>query len=409
MFRSIFRRLGTLIRAALYFISIIAIPYLGFKSLLLFDGASGSLVGIPVAIIFGISYLYPVFAVVNIRKAFKGIGSVPYWGEKMGQEKVDKLLSAEEFYPYTYSDGKDSLFIKISKSRKWLKVAGRYYPIPFIAGIDKGELGIVMLNGKIVPYQFYLLFPGFTRVLYELYPNYKFFKDRIKSGGYEESFEHIFETACGSDITQLDRADWERIRYDFERAFANLTVDTGNMNLKQSIFKYVLGKNQLKSLKKSQYSKKEISAGDEILNFEEYDDDYCICNGVTLLSMIGYPANKEGIDFLFKCLGNADAPYFQPAVEELEQFDKKLLQHKIDLEVEKAYYEKDALMLGGIIFLAERIGYEIPFIKEIKEEELKETELKEKGIGGKDMFHFMEETYSGSKASGMAVAFKPEA
>jgi hypothetical protein len=402
MFRSITRRLGTLFRAALFFISIVAVPYLGFKTLMLFDGASGAWVGIPITLIFCICYMYPLGAIFSIMKVFKSIASVPYWGEKLGQDHVDALLENEVFYPYTYKDGHDSLYIKISENRKWLKIFGKYYPVAFIAGIDKSEMSLVMLNGERVPLKPFVFLPSFSDALYEIYPNYKFFRDRIKADNYEESFQHIFESACGNDLTELHKADWEHIRYTFERAFANLTVDSEYANLKQSIFSYVLGKNQLKKLKVRKNRDKGISADDEILNFDEYEDDYCICNGVALLNMIGYPSNKAGIDFLFRCLGNADAPYFQPAVEELEKFDRKLLQDKIDLEVEKAYSEKDALKLGGIIFLAERIGYDVPFIKEIKEEQAKEEE-----IGGKDMFHFMDEDYTG-KAGAMAVAFEPE-
>lgn len=55
------------------------------------------------------------------------------------------------------------------------------------------------------------------------------------------------------------------------------------------------------------------------LNFNDYLNEFSVCNGIEILKVLGYPENAQGIDFLFMCLGDVDEAYFTYAVELLKK------------------------------------------------------------------------------------------
>ncbi len=397
MFNNVKRKIAGFLRGLLYYGSMIWIPAICYKTLFLFDGTSAKATFLPVMTLFAIGFFYPLCFLAEIKNVSRSISSVPYWGKEIGNLKVSMLLSGEEFHPYIFEDGKKSWLVKISESGKWIEVAGRFYPVALIAGYDKKKKVLVMLDGEVVHLQFFLRHPDFEKALHEIYPNYEIMADRISKGNYKDVFLDIYTKACKDDPF-INKADWERIRLNYDQLFANNAFNTSTMNLKDGVYNYVLGKNQLDKLATKKKRRLGIDETDEVLQFEKYTDDYCVCNGVAVLEMLGFPANKKGIDFLFKCLGNVDAPYFLPAIKVLYKFNDELLKNKIDEEVRKAFENKDVMYLGGLIYLAKEIKYDVPFLKELKEADTQSS--------GAEQFHFLDEEYI-SSGSGAAVAFMP--
>ena len=307
---------------------------------------------------------YIIFVVTNFSNAMDALSSVPVWQKILGSEQVDAFLTDEEFVPYVYSDNSESGIVKISKSRKWIKVFGRYYPVALIAGYKSFGSQLVMLNGQTAYFQFMMGHPDVKRALAELHPNSDYYEELLtqprSTGILQENYDKALR-ACGTD---LEKADWEDLRYRFEIEFAR--VCSSGIDTVSTMHKNVLSEKQLEYAIE-QLKKVELKSTSTVLDFKSYENEYCVCNGVAVLEGIGYPANKEGIDFLFKCLGSVDAPYFVHAVKVLKEFDTEELHRKIDYEIKRAFIKRDAVYLAGIIYLAKEIDYDIPFLKEQKE------------------------------------------
>ena len=105
---------------------------------------------------------------------------------------------------------------------------------------------------------------------------------------------------------------------------------------------------------------------DAITGFEDYANEYCVCNAVKVLQLLKYPKNKEGMEFLFICLWDLDEAYFSLAADVLAAFPKDILEKELE-ERAKLYHEsEDALRLAGILFLAKKIKYDIRYVEEVK-------------------------------------------
>lgn len=98
-----------------------------------------------------------------------------------------------------------------------------------------------------------------------------------------------------------------------------------------------------------------------------------------------YPANKKGLDFLFDCLSDVDEAYFMPAAGVLSEVPVSALGPLMEKRSREAYLRCDVMRLAGIMYLAKETGYEIQFVKNLKEhlaglEPAPVTEVDENGV-----------------------------
>ncbi len=78
---------------------------------------------------------------------------IPYWGEIFGRDRCFMLLAEDRFSPYVFKNGRKCYAVQVSKSGRWVRISGRYYPIPLIKSFstDNGNYKFIMINGQEVP------------------------------------------------------------------------------------------------------------------------------------------------------------------------------------------------------------------------------------------------------------------
>ena len=130
-------------------------------------------------------------------------------------------------------------------------------------------------------------------------------------------------------------------------------------NVHRFMFGRVLEDEELKVIL-SQIEMKRIKDGiSRITKLENYSDDYCVCNGIRLLDMMGYPKNAKGIDFLFDCIKDVQKPYCNDAIEVLKKYPREELIERIDKDVNLAYEKNDVVWAAGLLIMAKEIDYEV--------------------------------------------------
>ncbi len=58
-------------------------------------------------------------------------------------------MAEDKFRPYVMKDGTICRRLKVSESGRWMKIAGRYYTIPLICGIDENFNGDLALAAVV--------------------------------------------------------------------------------------------------------------------------------------------------------------------------------------------------------------------------------------------------------------------
>ena len=266
-----------------------------------------------------------------------------------------KEIMDEEFHPYVTEEGEELPQVLISESEKWMKIAGKYYPVDLICGYNQRLSELYTIDGKTLKLHFRARSYKYKAAIKA------FFEDRgyyYKTNSYRAYaiFENITKGANGD----LSKADFGKLRYTWEK---NLSDDDYKH---RDFFRGVYADRDIKGVVKDIKKKKVVL--EDYLNFSDYKNEYSVCNGIRLLRKLGFPMKNRGIDFLFDCLNDIDEPYFMMATEELMTFNSDVLKEKLEERAPKAYEEQDVLKMAGLLYLAKKLDYEIKFLADIRNE-----------------------------------------
>ena len=307
------------------------------------------------------------------RKTVRRYGVMPHFGKMFQQYQIKDIIEGEEFIPFTDSNGKAYSHIKVSRSDKWVCILGGYLPIDLICGYNKNKNEIYAIDGTIIKLPIRAKFSAVSSSI-EVFFNErgKYYKDLPSDA------ELKFEEALRRPSHELSKADWGRVRYLWEKFIvtkgsdtaANLPADkyepvTQDGTISSDIFERVLSNSEIGRTAGAVRAKKvDLSS---YMNFDEYKNEYSVCNGIKLLEELKSPRYLEGMDFLFECLRDVDEAYYHLAVDLLKKFPKKMVSDEIEKHARLAYENYDVMKLGGLMYMAKTINYEIKFVKEIKE------------------------------------------
>lgn len=302
-----------------------------------------------------------------------GDEEIPYFRDLLEESQIEYLLKKEKFHNYKYRTNTIAEYVQISEDGKWLRLGKNILPLDFICGYSKHNNELYTIDGAV------LVLPEEARDHEKSREIGNFFEER---GMYFKTTPHPgryeFRRIVEKCHTELSKADWSRIRYNWEKAYANSKEGRSRKgNLQSDVFTRVLPTDEiLKATKKIKDKRKKIS---DYIDFSKFRNEYSVCNGIEILTMLGYPANSEGIDFLFECLRDVDEAYFLLAINALKTIPLDALKEKIEENAKLAYEAENVERLAGVMYLAKEIGYEIEFTKELKEKAVaREKEEKNK-------------------------------
>ncbi|MCR5100773.1 MAG: hypothetical protein K6B41_05365 [Butyrivibrio sp.] len=272
----------------------------------------------------------------------------PHFGKLFGEKQINDFIKNETFHKYIYRDGSRSKNIKISESGNWLLIMDTYLPLDFICGITYSS-EINTIDGSTIK-----IFPNDGYIPDDAHSDLKkFFKER----GYNYNplpynTKQAFQKALSRPINELDKADWGKIRYLWEK---EISKKIGYFSDK-SIFGRVLSDKEMKKIIRSvKNNQNELS---KYMILDEYSNEYCVCNGIELIKALPIEKQTAGIDFLFSCLGRPDRAYFFQASDLLVTMPDSLCKRKIDKELRLSYKNNDIQKIAGILYLAQKLNYE---------------------------------------------------
>ncbi len=334
------------------------------------------------------------------------LGTTPHLGRYISRRERIKVIRSQKFHPYRENVD----YIKVSENDKWVRIFWEYYPLDLICGYDKKNNELYFIDGYVKK------LPGwaslYDREIDAFFEQRGFNYDNLPSVS-KKSFDKI----VANGIKEFEKVDWARLRYEWESEIAKDTYIRKTKKAYANIYKPVkAGKlnreffTRTLSLRELQLTADAFRSGDipveRIIGFNEYVNEYCVCNGVKVLGELKYPENEIGLDFLFDCLKDVDEAYFMPAIDVLSQVPVSKLSPIIEERAGDAYKRGDVVRLAGILYLAKNISYEIEFVRELKQtiqaqEDVGMTVVDENGItrfAPEQSEQFMKKE---------AVAFKP--
>ena len=307
-------------------------------------------------------------------KKVHGYGRMPYFGTMFRFPDAMAYIKKEKFVPFINQHGKINNNLKISDDDKWVCICGGYLPIDLICGYNKEKNEIYAIDGTTIKLPFRVKLNKMGDDIEE------FFAER---GTYftemPENADEEFDAALKRPSYELSRADWGKVRYLWEKLIASNSKnreknkaatakyvpvsDRGNLN--KEIFGRVLTDAELERAAGAVRGQR--VALSRYMNFKDYKNEYSVCNGIRLLKSLKSPMNFEGIDFLFDCLNDVDEAYFQMAVDLLKTFPEELVAKELEKHAKLAYERYDVMKLGGLLYMAKAISYDIEYIKKLKE------------------------------------------
>jgi hypothetical protein len=386
------------------------------------DTLAGKLVTLCVIPFIGLCF----YGIYILLKEFYGehgkkihfFNKLPHFGDMLNKRQVMKIIRRAKFQKYYTRDGKLLDHVKISDDDKWVCILGGYMPVDLICGYNPKNNELYSIDGGVIR------LPRRAKKENIQAELNSFFEDRgICYTSMPKKANSRFNLFLNVPKSEIDKADFSKVRYQWEKATAakdqkhsteKYKPVSKKGKIRNDIFERVLSdKDVMATVKAVQQKKVELAY---YMNFDEYKSEFSICNGVTLLEQLEYPENKEGIDFLFRCLGDVDEAYFGPAVDVLLDFPKNVLQEKLEEEARLAYENTDVVGLAGLIYFSKKINYEIKFIKELKDAQnaIKFDPAKANSVSGVvSKFDFDEiEAYGTSTAKGFSLggmAYKEQA
>ena len=225
----------------------------------------------------------------------------------MNEENVMKIIENSKFSPYVTESGEKLSEVLISDDEKWICILGGYMPLDLICGYNAGRNELLTIDGNAIDLPLKARLPQYRRDID------RFFKDRgIYYAELPKKAEDEYYDARHTAGMNIDREDFGRVRYLWEKGVAN-NKDTENgwhiyeggktNRLVQRkpegdpIFELVLSDNEIQKLVDT------VQEGEDglsnYLKFDDYKNEFSICNGIELLSRLDYPANEEGLGYGF--------------------------------------------------------------------------------------------------------------
>ena len=307
---------------------------------------------------------------------------LPHFEKMLGQDRAKEMIANENFGYYVSKSGRTSKHIKVSSSDKWVCILGGYFPTDLLCGYNKDLNELYTIDGMVIK------LPKKARLSHVRTEIETFFEDR---GSYYKAVPPKagteFNTALRGPRSRLSKADWGRVRYLWEKSMVSSSRNYWHNNIRNeryrpvskdgtisgTIFERVLSDRELASTTDAVRSKKVPLK--RYLNFKEYQNEFCVCNCIELLNLLGHPKNAEGIDFLFDCLCDVDEAYFLMAVDALKQYPYRMSKPKIEENAQTAFEKGDVLKLAGVMYFAKEIGYEIEYIKQLKQNQKQDASV----------------------------------
>lgn len=308
------------------------------------------------------------------KKTVRRYNVMPHFGKMFKHFQVLDVIKNEEFVPCVDANGKPSAHVKVSKSDKWVFILGGYLPIDLICGYNKEKNEIYAIDGTIIKLPLIAKISSISSCIERFFEERgDYFKDMPQDAELE------FEAALKRPKDELSKADWGRVRYLWWKYIAsnNAGSKDGPKNINFSpiskdetvngeIFERVLsGAEIARTVNAVRSDKIDILT---YMNFDDYKNEYSVCNGIKILEELKAPKFIAGKDFLFECLRDVDEAYFHMAVDLLKKFPKEIVTEELEKHAKIAYKNYDVMKLGGLLYMAKEINYEIKFIKEVKEQ-----------------------------------------
>jgi hypothetical protein len=298
--------------------------------------------------------------------------TMPHFGPEFDAELFDQVTLQEKYYTYIDHNG-HSTCIEVNDSDKWIKIFNQYFPLDLIYGYNAKENVIYTIDGNEVR------LPERVKKEYCIEEVQEFFEsigynNEVDSGRARINYYKAFGYYYYNLKNDLKKEDWAMGRYRWEKAIANelypkrvsknAVMYDAEGGVNPEIYKRVLSQGELKNLAAA-VDKGKISLED-ILKFDQFINEYTLCNGVELIGLVDHSNKDSGLDFLFECLIDIDEACFGVAVTVLKTFAKDKLKAKIEEKAELAYESHDAMRLAGLLYLAKEINYKITFIEDLK-------------------------------------------
>lgn len=295
-------------------------------------------------------------------------GITPHLDKYINLHERLKVIMSQKFRSYD----KGARFIKVSENDKWVKIFNKYYPLDLICGYDNTNNELYFIDGYTVKLPKLACIDKYNRAIDTFFDKRGYMYDNLPPAS-KESFDKI----VADSINTFEKVDWATLRYEWEMAIAK---EKGNTSKKSSAnsnhlmthsgklkqIYYTRPLSQAEITRTTEVFKNGNRSIAEITDFNAYLNEYCVCNGVKILGELGYPANTKGLDFLFTCLKDVDEACFLPAVDVLSKVPLDVLAPTIEEKAREAYMKCDVLRLGGILYLAKNLNYEIEYVKELK-------------------------------------------
>ena len=310
--------------------------------------------------------------------ALKSIDHVPYWGNKFGLQSTINLLDAERFHPYRMKNGKLCLHLRVSESGRWFEVGGFYYPLYLVKDLDFHTDEIVMIDGTRMPAPLILNLGNTTKGLLELLEANRIYEKGLSRKSSDGISAQAFARAWGSDYEKLAGADWDEVRYVWEKEFAAVAQDRIDRKrfskflnglrqgdiASEALLNRVLSEEEMEvvanAVRRGVIKEDKLT---ECFDINAYKDEMCVCNGVHLLNLCKLTGIKGSKEFLFDCIKDIQKPYFEEAVQTLKRFQRDELIEEIEKNVARAHEQGDVLWGAGLIYLSKQIDYEISLSK----------------------------------------------
>ena len=306
--------------------------------------------------------------------ALKSIDHVPYWGNKFGFQNTVNLLDAERFRPYRMQNGKRCWHLRVSDSGRWFEIGGFYYPLYLVRGLDYHTDEFVMIDGTRVPTPSVIHLGNTIRGVLDLFEANRIYEKGLSRKSTDAISATAFDRAWGNNYEKLAGADWDQVRYIWEKevaAVAQDRIDRKRFNkflqglrqgdiAKDALLNRVLSEEETEvvsnAVRRGHIKEDKLA---EFFDISAYKDDMCVCNGVHLLNMCKLTGIEGSMEFLFECIKDIQKPYFEEAVETLTRFQRDKLIEEIEKNVARAHEQGDVLWGAGLIYLSKQINYEI--------------------------------------------------
>ncbi|WP_408072365.1 hypothetical protein [Butyrivibrio sp. JL13D10] len=319
-------------------------------------------------------------------------GITPHLDKYIGLKERIKVISGMKFRPYKHRLEGKVRFLKVSEDDKWVKILGKYFPLDLICGYNNETNQLFFIDGYVVKLPAKAMDSNINRCIEDFFNERGYTYNNLPSGARKR-----FDKLVGDRIDQFECIDWSGLRHEWEVATANYVEQRkANKNsndryrpvshsgkLNRDFLSRALSERELKLT--AEIFKGTMFSLSELTCFSAYQNEYSVCNGVYILGELKYPANKKGLDFLFDCLSDVDEAYFMPAAGVLSEVPLTVLAPIMEKKSQEAYLKCDVMRLAGIMYLAKETGYEIQFVKNLKEQlagsaSVPMTEIDENGV-----------------------------